>query len=82
VRGYEAERDLRMSPGDRVELAGYQFTFKGTHEAPGPNYTSVTGDFDVSRGGAKVRELHPEKRSYHASGQTMTEDFLFDSGIR
>ncbi|HEX4779718.1 MAG TPA: heme lyase CcmF/NrfE family subunit [Usitatibacter sp.] len=80
VRGYEAERDLRMAPGDRVELAGYAFTFKGTHEAPGPNYTSVTGDFDVSRGGTRLRELHPEKRSYQASGQTMTEAAI-DTGV-
>ena len=73
VKGYEAQLDLRMSPGDHVQLAGYDFTFRGTHEAPGPNYMSVTGDFEVRHGGALVRMLNPEKRSYQASGQTMTE---------
>ncbi len=72
VKGYEAERDVRLAPGEQVELAGYQFTFKGTHEAPGPNYMSVTGDFEVRKGGSSW-QLHPEKRSYQASGQVMTE---------
>ncbi len=39
VRGYETERDLRMAPGDRTTIGGYEFTFLGTRELPGPNYT-------------------------------------------
>ncbi|HST02999.1 MAG TPA: cytochrome c-type biogenesis CcmF C-terminal domain-containing protein, partial [Usitatibacter sp.] len=80
VKGYEAQLDLRMSPGDHVALAGYDFTFRGTRSLPGPNYTSVAGDFEVRRGGTLLRTLNPEKRSYHASGQTMTEAAI-DSGV-
>jgi cytochrome c-type biogenesis protein CcmF len=80
VGGYETERDLRMSPGDRATVAGYDFAFKGTKDIPGPNYASVQGQFEVSKGGNVVRELRPEKRTYHASGQTMTEAAI-DTGI-
>jgi cytochrome c-type biogenesis protein CcmF len=75
VKGYEAERDLRMVPGDKVAIGGYEFTFRGTSEVPGPNYRAVRGDFEVRRSGAAalVRTMHPEKRVYSASGQTMTE---------
>jgi cytochrome c-type biogenesis protein CcmF len=75
VKGYEIERDLRMAPGDRVAIGGYDFTFRGTKEVRGPNYTAMQGHFDVRRAGSdKVeRTMHPEKRIYHASGQTMTE---------
>jgi len=75
VKGYETERDLRMQPGDKVAIGGYEFAFKGTREVPGPNYTAMVGDFEVRREGSTqlVREMHPEKRIYHASGQTMTE---------
>src|SRR5688500_10901980 len=75
VKGYETERDLRMVPGDKVAIGGYEFTFKGTREVPGPNYAAMVGDFEVrSAGSAQVlRLMHPEKRVYHASGQTMTE---------
>ncbi|HXF80999.1 MAG TPA: heme lyase CcmF/NrfE family subunit [Usitatibacter sp.] len=80
VKGYEAQLDVRMSPGDHVALAGYDFTFRGTREVPGPNYTAVAGDIEVRRGGNMVRTLHPEKRSYRASGQTMTEAAI-DTGV-
>ena len=72
VKGYEAERDLRMNAGDRVTLGGYEFAFKGTKDLPGPNYAAVQGTFEVSRDGKPMRTLLPEKRTYAVSGQTMT----------
>jgi cytochrome c-type biogenesis protein CcmF len=82
VKGYETERDLRMVPGDKVTIGGYEFTFKGTRELPGPNYAAMVGDFEVRRAGspALVRTMHPEKRIYHASGQAMTEADI-DTGV-
>ena len=75
VKGYEAERDLRMAPGESVTLGGYEFTFKGTQEVPGPNYAAVRGAFEVRKSGSRdvIRTMLPEKRVYHAAGQTMTE---------
>jgi len=74
VKGYETERDLRMAPGQTTELGGYAFTFKGTKEIPGPNYTSLRGDFEVRRvNGGTPFTLNPEKRLYTANGQVMTE---------
>jgi len=82
VKGYEHEKDLRMAPGERVTLGGYEFTFKGTKEVKGPNYVAVQGDFDVRRAGSTqiLRAMQPEKRTYHASGQTMTEADI-DTGL-
>jgi cytochrome c-type biogenesis protein CcmF len=75
VKGYESERDLRMVPGDKVAIGGYEFTFRGTREVSGPNYAALRGDFEVRREGSQavVRTMHPEKRVYHSAGQTMTE---------
>jgi cytochrome c-type biogenesis protein CcmF len=82
VRGYETERDLRMAPGEKVAIGGYEFTFKGTAEVPGPNYLATRGNFEVRREGSAtlLRTMHPEKRIYHAAGQTMTEADI-DTGI-
>ncbi len=82
VKGFETERDVRMSPGDTVAIAGYQFTFKGTREVPGPNYAAMQGIFEVRREGESALYLRmlPEKRIYHASGQAMTEAFI-DTGL-
>src|SRR5207248_9780287 len=52
VKSFEAERELRMAPGDRAAVAGYEFTFKGTREIAGPNYTATQGEFEVRREGA------------------------------
>ncbi|HEY7903751.1 MAG TPA: heme lyase CcmF/NrfE family subunit [Casimicrobiaceae bacterium] len=73
VKHYETERDVRMDVGQAVALGGYAFTFRGVVPAPGPNYRALVGTVDVARDGRPVRTLHPEKRIYDASGQTMTE---------
>jgi cytochrome c-type biogenesis protein CcmF len=82
VRGYEQERDLRMAPGDKVTLGGYEFTFKGTKDVPGPNYSATQGQFEVRRAGSSelMRTMHPEKRVYHATGMPMTEADI-DTGL-
>jgi len=82
VKGYETERDLRMTPGEKVAIGGYEFTFKGTRDAQGPNYVAAIGDFEVRRAGSPdlVRMMNPEKRLYHATGQTMTEAAI-DTGL-
>lgn len=75
---YSAERDVRLSPGERVEVAGYSFWFRGVADIPGPNYTARTAHIDVSDSQAVDNEkplfvLKPEKRYYVVGGQVMTE---------
>jgi cytochrome c-type biogenesis protein CcmF len=73
VANYQSERDVRMNVGDHTELAGYTFTFQGTTDRQGPNYRAARGTVEVSQDGKKLFVLHPEKRSYNASGMPMTE---------
>jgi cytochrome c-type biogenesis protein CcmF len=80
VRGYETERDVRMVPGDSVTEGGYAFKFVSVGARQGPNFDAIKGVFEVSQNGKVVHVLHPEKRTYFASGQTMTEAAI-DSGI-
>ena len=80
VRGYETERDVRMAPGDSVTEGGYTFKFVSIGQKAGPNFDAVTGRFEVSQDGKLMEVLTPEKRTYFASGQTMTEAAI-DSGI-
>ncbi len=73
VKGYETERDVRMDVGDTVDAGGYVFRFDGVSEQQGPNYVAAQGRVSVSKDGKLVTELHPEKRTYNASGMPMTE---------
>ena len=73
VKSYESERDLRMAPGESVTLGGYTFRFDGVRERQGPNYRAARGAVQVSRDGAPVTSLYPEKRVYLVQQNPMTE---------
>jgi len=79
---FSAQRDLRMAPGESVELAGYQFRFEGTHHVEGPNFTSDKGTIRVIHDGSEVTVLHPEKRLYRVQNSMMTEAGIHGSLTR
>jgi cytochrome c-type biogenesis protein CcmF len=70
---WQTESILTMRPGDTVEVAGYDFAFRGAENARGPNYTATRGIFAVTRDGAPVATLTPEKRNYPAEQSSTTE---------
>ncbi|MEY6431673.1 heme lyase CcmF/NrfE family subunit [Thioalkalicoccus limnaeus] len=73
VSHFEVERDVRVSPGDYVEVAGYRFQFEGSGTVPGPNYSAQQGLVNVYSGDRLVTVLRPEKRTYFVSSQVMTQ---------
>jgi cytochrome c-type biogenesis protein CcmF len=73
VRGYQIERDVRLDVGQSVDVAGDTYTFGGVAPQKGPNYDAMVGTIVVSRDGKTLATLHPQKRTYRASGQVMTE---------
>jgi cytochrome c-type biogenesis protein CcmF len=73
VKGYDAERDARMKPGDTVELKGYVFRLDGVRPVDGPNYRAAQARITVTREGKTVTVLRPERRAYTVQEQTMTE---------
>ncbi|MCY1206338.1 Cytochrome c-type biogenesis protein CcmF [compost metagenome] len=70
---YSAERDLRLAPGESVELGGYRFLFEGALHHEGPNFTSDKGTVIVFDGDKQISVLHPEKRLYTVQQSVMTE---------
>jgi cytochrome c-type biogenesis protein CcmF len=73
VKGYEAEKDVRMAPGDTVELGGYTFRLEGVGDAKGPNYLAARATMTVTRDGRAVATLRPERRVYRVQESPMTE---------
>src|SRR5690606_21410417 len=65
--------DLRLAPGESLELGGYQFVFEGAQHFEGPNFTSDKGTVRVLEDGEEVAVLHPEKRLYTVQQMPMTE---------
>ena len=87
VKSTESDRELRMAPGQSIELAGWRFDFKELRTVAGPNYDATRGRFELRRVGdppdaAPVALLFPEKRIYRAQNQPMTEAAIRRSLLR
>ncbi len=73
IGSLESHIDVRMSEGQRAELGGYTFVFRGAKTVDGPNYQADRGVIDVFRGDRPWTTMTPEKRFYVASAMPMTE---------
>ena len=80
VTGYQLEQDVRMERGDVVRAGGYEFKFNGTTNVNGPNYQAARAEIIVSKNGSEIERMYPEKRTYNARGDVMTETAI-DSGL-
>jgi cytochrome c-type biogenesis protein CcmF len=73
VKGTETSNDVNMRVGDTTSAGGYVFRFASLQQIEGPNYTAMRGTFDVTRDGAKVTTMTPEKRMFTVQQMPMTE---------
>ncbi len=80
VSNYEEERDLRLAPGDKVAVAGYEFHFDALTHKTGPNYEADKAIISIWSGEDKIATLKPEKRIYNAQRNMMTEAAI-DPGL-
>ena len=79
---YSAEREILMSKGEAVELAGYEFVFRGVRQVDGPNYSAREGRIEVFRRGQPVATLFPQKRTYTVQTNPMTEAAVDTTSLR
>jgi cytochrome c-type biogenesis protein CcmF len=72
VESYTAEQDIALGKGESAVVGGYEFRLLGTSHAEGPNYDATRADVLVSRDGAPLVTLHPEKRQFWVQQQVRT----------
>jgi cytochrome c-type biogenesis protein CcmF len=77
---YDVQKDVRMVPGDRLSVSGYEFSFDSLDSVQGPNYVASRAQISAYKNDRLVAVLHPEKRNYSARNQVMTEAAL-DPGL-
>ena len=77
---YSTEKSVLLSPGERMNLGGFAFEFVGAKPITGPNVRGMEATLEVYRGEEFLRELHPERRLYLASGTPSTE-MAIDAGF-
>jgi cytochrome c-type biogenesis protein CcmF len=80
VKGYDSAQDANMKPGDTIALGRYVFRLDGVRPVVGPNYRAARATITVTRDGAPLTVLRPERRTYTVQQQTMTEAAI-DTGL-
>jgi cytochrome c-type biogenesis protein CcmF len=73
VNGYQTGEDVRLAPGEKVQLGRYTFQFEGVTPATGPNFRSTVGRVRVLEGERELHVMRPEKRFYTVQRMPMTE---------
>ena len=88
VKTYEVDTELAISRNEVVVVGSYALRFDALDKVAGPNYQSTQATFSVFKVAGQpdadpatlikadakpIATLYPEKRTFQASGQTMTE---------
>ncbi|HXZ59611.1 MAG TPA: heme lyase CcmF/NrfE family subunit [Steroidobacteraceae bacterium] len=73
VQSFTIERDVALAPGASTAVGGYEFRFEGVAPVEGPNYDGVGGTIVVTRAGAPVAVMKPQKRRYSVQHQVTSE---------
>ena len=54
VSSFQGRKDVKLAPGQSVDVAGYHFTFNGVREVEGPNYIRPRAT-SISRWNSKIK---------------------------
>jgi cytochrome c-type biogenesis protein CcmF len=73
VQSFTVERDVALSPGQAAKVGGYELRFQGVKTVEGPNYDGIGGTFVVTRNGAAVAVMTPQKRQFWVQHQVTSE---------
>ncbi len=77
---YSDQRDVRLTIGQPIFAANYEYELADVSTYQGTNYTADRGTVIVRKGGDIVVQLQPEKRRYYSGGNMMTEAAI-DAGF-
>lgn len=68
------ESTVRLTPGESMEIGGFEVVYRGTDIEQGPNYTATVANLTVTETGGEPHRMRPERRFYpEASEQVTTE---------
>lgn len=80
--GVATDTLVALKPGESARLAGYEWRLERIVDVQGPNFTSRQATVTVTRDGAVVTVLRPERRTFTVDGQTTTEVSIHTNLIR
>ncbi len=72
---YGVQDDVRLAPGNKINLVGYQIEFINQIALRGPNYSGTQAEFKITYHNTS-HFIYPEKRIYTIGQMAMTESAI------
>ncbi|WP_198372854.1 heme lyase CcmF/NrfE family subunit [Roseomonas rosulenta] len=80
--GVATDTLIALKPGESARLAGYEWRLDSITDVAGPNYAARRATVTISRDGAEVTVLRPERRTFQVDRQTTTEAAIHTNAMR
>jgi cytochrome c-type biogenesis protein CcmF len=80
--GIATDALIALKPGESTRLAGYEWRLESIADVQGPNFAARRATVTVTRDGAVVTVLAPERRTFQVDGQTTTEAAIHTNALR
>ena len=74
---FNVESDRALTPGQSIEVGGYDFEMLELRNVEGPNYSAIEAVIDIRRDGEFVATVRPQKRQYLVQKSWMTEAGIY-----
>ncbi len=74
VTAFGVESDRSLSPGESIEVAGFEFEMSELRgDVRGPNFSAIEAAIDIRKDGEYIATVRPQKRRYLVQQSPMTE---------
>ncbi|NNF48479.1 MAG: heme lyase CcmF/NrfE family subunit [Woeseiaceae bacterium] len=74
VSAFGVESDRSLTPGQSIEVAGYEFEMTELRsDVQGPNFSAIEAVIDIRKDGEYIATVRPQKRRYLVQQSLMTE---------
>lgn len=77
---FSTEKSVLLDTGESIDVGSYVFELSGSAQVRGPNYVGDEVTMLVSKSGAEIATLLPQRRVYIATGTPSTE-MAIDAGL-
>jgi cytochrome c-type biogenesis protein CcmF len=81
-KAWEVEKEASLLPGGRVEVGGYELTYKGSRREVDLEKQMIFADLDVERAGKQLPQVNPAKFIYNESNMGPTTEVSQLNGLR
>ncbi len=70
---FNVESDRALTPGQSVEVGGFDFEMVELRDVEGPNYSAIEAEIEIRKDGEFIATVRPQKRQYLVQKSWMTE---------